>query len=98
MGVQSSREWKDDATGTKDATTARARLLSFPQPALGHMFVHPATDQRYVVAEGEVTPFLYRGLIPVGFSTTLILLRRTDSRYQVPVPPLDKTLTLPDFR
>jgi hypothetical protein len=98
VDVQRSREWKEDATGTKDSSRATARLLSFPHPSLGHMLVHPATDDRYVVAAGEVKPFLYRGMVQIGFEVTLILLRRTDSRYQVPVPTLDKTLALPDYR
>lgn len=98
LNVQRSREWKDDATGTKDSSRATARLLSFPHPALGHMLVHPATDDRYVVVAGEVKPFLYRGMVQIGFEVTLILLRRTDSRYQVRVPALDKDLALPDYR
>lgn len=97
LNSHTERAQDDDLTGRSDVAVFSARVLSFPQPSLGHMFVHPATDDRYLVGE-KVEPFSYRGLVPIAFNVELTLMRRADQRYGLPVPMIDRRLTIPDFK
>lgn len=76
---------RDDGTGSEELVETPARMLAFPQPSRGHLLVHPALDERWVVGE-EVTPYAFKGLVPVAYGVKLHLLRRTDPRYRVPTP------------
>ena len=80
----------DDANNTSstEVDVTKVRLLPWPQPLRNHMFVDPATDRRWLVSD-EVTPFMYRGIYPVGFEAELHFLPQSDSRYRFVVPPVD---------
>jgi len=71
--------------GHADPITVRARMLAHPKPGRGHMIVHPATDNRYVVGD-TIKGWYFRGIVAIAYDVTLHLLRRNDPRYRVPIP------------
>jgi hypothetical protein len=78
--------YSNDEKGKGSDTTYRhqARMLAFPKPMTNHLIVHPATDNRYVVGE-QIQPSLFRGIVAVAYDVELLLLRRNDPRYKVPL-------------
>jgi hypothetical protein len=78
---------RDDGIGLLDEFKVMVRMLGYPRPEKGHMIVHPATDNRYLVTD-VVKPFAFRGTYPVAYQTQLELLRRESPLYRVPVPDL----------
>lgn len=62
-----------------------AHLLAFPRPRPGHLFIHPPTDNRYVVTS-VVQGNLFRGVFPISYDTNIQLLRRSDPRYRIIIP------------
>ena len=77
---------RPDGTGTAQSVELiTARMLAFPSPARGHLLVHPANDDRWVV-ESVVEPYMFRGIAVIAHQVSLHLLRRSDPRYQLPVP------------
>lgn len=91
-----TRKDQADQAGSIEVITTPARLPGFPQPQPGALVVLPYTDDRYVVGE-TVTPFLFRGLVPIGYQVQLTMIPRTDARYRVPVPNLDPRIALPGY-
>jgi len=85
-----------DGTATVEVVETPARLPGFPQPVRGMLVVLPLTDDRFVVGEA-ITPFAYRGVVPVAYQVMLSRLGRQDPRYRVPIPRLDRQLALPAF-
>ena len=87
---QTVRQKQDDAegAGTEELVQCPARLPAFPQPARGHLLIHPATDERWVVSASAIQPFLFKGVAAIAYQVTLQLLRRSDPRYRIPLPPL----------
>lgn len=67
---------------------SKVKLLPWPKPLRGHMFVDPATDRRWIVGE-NILPLMYRGLYPIGFEADLFFLAQSDPRYRFVVPPVD---------
>jgi hypothetical protein len=84
---------RDDGMGILDEFKTMARMLAYPRPEKGHLIVHPATDNRYMVSE-IVKPLAFRGVYPVVYQAQLELLRRESPAYRVPVPDLS-TLAKP---
>lgn len=85
-----------DGTTTVEVVETPARLPGFPQPVRGMLVVLPLTDDRFVVGE-SITPFAYRGVVPIAYQVMLSRLGRQDPRYRVPIPRLDRQLALPSF-
>lgn len=77
-----------DNLGSTETDVTQVRLLPWPKPLRGHMFVDPATDRRWIVGD-EVTPFLYRGIYPLAYEANLSFLRQADARYRFAVPQVD---------
>lgn len=80
-----SREESDDGTGVNNKLVHNGRLLAFPRPKPNHLFVHPPTDNRYVITK-DVQGNFFRGVFPISFSANLQLLRKSDPRYKVELP------------
>jgi len=76
-----------DGMSRDESLTWSARVLPYPRPSVGHVYVNPVTDARYVVA-GEPNGHYFRGIVPVGYDVNLILLGRDDPRYRLPVPTM----------
>jgi hypothetical protein len=83
-------ELKDspDETAPIETDIIKARLMAFPRPARGHMFVDPSTDRRYIVGD-DVDPFDFRGVLPVAYEANLSFLKQSDPRYKFMVPTKD---------
>jgi hypothetical protein len=81
-----SEQDRQDGTGTSQDITGTARMLAFPQPARGHMLVHPPTDERWVVTD-KILPYSFKGVAVIAYDVTISLLNNVDPRYNVPVPP-----------
>lgn len=96
MGATQIQQSAQDGTGTIELVETGARLPGFPQPIRGTLVVLPLTDDRYVVGE-TVTPYAYRGLVPIAYQVTLARLTRQDPRYRVRIPKLDLRLTQPAY-
>jgi hypothetical protein len=75
-------------TSSAQIDVTKVKLLPWPKPLRNHMFVDPATDRRWIV-RGNVTPFMYRGIYPIGFEVDLYFLPQSDPRYRFEVPPVD---------
>jgi len=75
--------------GSTSIGEATMRLLSFPRPAPGHMFVDPRTDNRWVIKQDGIRPFLIRGFLPVAYEVDVLLLQRNDPRYKFEMPDVD---------
>lgn len=86
-GVQNFQRTQDGMS--IEAQPVKGRFLAFPRPLPDYLIVLPAQDDRYVVGR-VIEPFLFRGLVPVGYEAALTLLPRTDARYKLPVPPLPR--------
>jgi hypothetical protein len=76
---------RDDGQGHDDPLIVRARMLAHPRPNRGHLIIHPASDNRYVVGD-TIKGYYFRGIVAIGYDVTLHLLRRNDARYRVPIP------------
>lgn len=81
------RTHRDDGTGILDEYKMTCRMLHFPRPEQGHMILHPASDNRYIVTD-VVKPYCFRGDYPVAYDVQLELDRRESPVYRVPVPDL----------
>jgi len=75
--------------GKEDDHVVQARLLAFPRPVRGHMFVNAVTDERYVVSEAPIKPYMLRGTTPIAYEVTMEQLARNDPRYKLPMPADD---------
>jgi len=84
-GLVNTRVDRPDGFGVDEDSKVNARLMGFPVPQRGHMLVHPATDNRWVVEE-KVKPYLAFGIVPIAFDVTLSLISRGDERYDIKVP------------
>lgn len=78
-----------EGQGSEEIVKCPARMLAFPQPALGQMLVHPAVDERWLVGE-KITPYLFKGTVAISYDVELTLLRRSDLRYNFPLQPLPR--------
>lgn len=68
------------------------RLLAFPRPMPGYMVVISQTDERFVIGPDNIVPFMFKGVLPVGYEVQLLPIPRTDARYKVPVPLISDEL------
>jgi hypothetical protein len=75
----------DDPTGKHavDQNTVKCRALTIPGLITGDLVVHAPTDLRMAVVSAEVEYF--RGLVPIVCSPSMVVLPRSDIRYQVPL-------------
>lgn len=64
----------------------KAKLLAFPRPQAGDLIIHPPTDHRYAITSSVQGSF-FRGVFPISYDTSIQLLRTSDARYRIPVPP-----------
>jgi hypothetical protein len=76
---------RDDGMGHDDPIRVQARMLAHPRPNRGHLIVHTASDNRYVVGD-TIKGYYFRGIVAIRYDVTLHLLRRNDARYRVPIP------------
>jgi hypothetical protein len=83
-----------DGTAKESSEEVQARLPAYPMPRLGTLVVLPDSDTRFVVGE-QVTPFLFASVIPVAYDVRLSLLARTDARYNIQLPELDRDMARP---
>lgn len=67
------------------------RLPAFPRPRHDCLIVQPRTDDRYTLGE-QVEQIAFKGTYPISYRAQLTLLPRSDPRYRVPVPALNKEL------
>ncbi len=63
----------------------KLRLLGFPTPEIGHMLVFPNSDKRLNITN-NITPFLFKGYLPVAYEVMAEEIPRTESRYKIPMP------------
>ncbi len=96
LGSTQVQQSAQDGTGTIELVETPARLPGFPQPIRGTLVVLPLTDDRYVVGD-TVTPYAFRGLVPIAYQVTLARLGRQDPRYRVRIPRLDARLAQPAY-
>ena len=96
LGMTHTQQSEQTGTGISEKAETTARLPGFPQPVLGTLVVLPTSDDRYTVGE-TITPFAFRGLVPVAYQVTLTRLTRDDPRYRIPIPKLDARLALPSY-
>lgn len=75
-------------TASRETDTMDVRLLAWPTPARGHMFVDPTTDRRWLVGD-RITPHTLRGVFPYAYETKLFFLSQGDPRYRFQVPAID---------
>lgn len=85
--LSQQRTPSDDGMMLNEAVVWEAWVLPYPKPNVGHVFVNPTTDDRYVVM-GEPKGHFFRGMVTVGYSVQLHLMSRDDPRYRLPVPIL----------
>jgi len=71
--------------GTDNKFPVKLRLMAFPRPRRGHMFVCQG-DQRFVIGE-TVEPFLFNGIVPIAWEANAEHLKPDDLRYKFPVEP-----------
>lgn len=80
---------RPDGAGSQEITKIGVKLLPYPKPARGHLIIHPARDDRYVIGE-KITGHLFKGVAATIYEVELLLLARDDPRYGVPVPVPNK--------
>lgn len=85
--IQTNSQEEANGERTAEVKTAQAWLPCYPRPAATHFMVNPFTDERWALAP-SIKPFSFLGMIPIKFAVTLVLLHRTDTRYRIPVPPI----------
>lgn len=85
--LQTQNTKETDGMGRAEQAIWQARVLCYPRPSVGHLYVDSRTDQRYVVA-GEPQGYAFRGIAFIGFDVKLLLLGRDDPRYRVPLPTI----------
>ena len=92
MGAMTTAFTKSpDGNGSQESTEVSARLLAFPRPVSNYMIVLPLMDERYAVGE-IIKPFMFKGMLPIGYEVRLNPIPRTDARYKVPVPPMPEEM------
>ena len=84
MGAKAIREDRLDE-GYFDESVQQVKFLSFPPVRTGDMVVDVATDRRWFVGE-SIQAELVKGIIPVGYSSTLTLQSHNHPCYTVPIP------------
>ena len=89
LQINESLSINNEDMGMTDSVIVRARLMAFPKPLRNHLIVHPTTDNRYVVGD-EIKGSYFKGFVAVSYDVELTLLTRSDPRYRVPVPQLNK--------
>lgn len=72
-----------DGTGTRDMVKVDARFIGFPNLRKNDLIVVPQSDQRYLIETNNVG--YLNGKIPICQEVQMVLLRRTDIRYQLPL-------------
>lgn len=85
---------RTDGLGTTDEQTITARFLAYPKPMPNDVIVHVPTDNRYEV-KSAIVPFMFRGLMPVGYTAKMRLIPRNDPRYRIPIPDEYQTMPRP---
>jgi hypothetical protein len=92
-----SVEYSENSTNNKLTQAYQLRLLGFPKPEVGHMIVLPNTDTRLLVTN-NITPYYFKGYLPVAYDVAAEELPKDDSRYSIPLPVLnldpDKAITV----
>lgn len=81
---------RQDHTGIDQDKDVTLRLMAFPHPREGHMFVLPDSGRRYVVADA-IQPFWFKADHPVVWECRAVLLDSRDERSLLDVvelPPL----------
>ena len=76
--------------GLEVSSMNSASTLPYPYPRSGDMLVQPRMDDRYAVV--DAIPSTFKGMVPVVFEMSLVLLRKSDKRYLVDVPPYVKEI------
>lgn len=71
-----------DGSGATDPLHCRARMVAFPSLIKNDMLVDTAADKRYSVETQDISYF--KGKVPLINMAGLVLIRRTDIRYQFP--------------
>lgn len=84
MGAKLQRETRLD-DGVYDESTQLVEFLAFPPVRTGDMVVDVATDRRWFIGE-SIQAELVKGIIPVGYSTTMVLQSHNHPCYSVPIP------------
>jgi hypothetical protein len=86
----SIQEWNptekvDDPSGKHrvDNNAAKTRALAYPDLITDDLIIHPTTDLRMAVMSAGAEYF--RGMVPVVSHPNLVLLPRSDIRYQLPL-------------
>lgn len=72
-----------DGTGSADPAQAKARMLAFPLLAFEDLIVNLNNDRRYFVEKIDLAKV--NAKLPVTANLDLVVLRRSDVRYQLPV-------------
>lgn len=77
----------EESVGNKLTQQYKLRLLGFPCPEIGHMLVLPQTDKRLSITD-NITPYYFKGYLPVAYDVVAEEIPRTESRYKIPLPQL----------
>lgn len=76
-----------EGIGFTQDQVCRFRLLAFPRPDTGHLIILPQSDVRYVITD-TVSPYLFKGHLPVAWEVNASPLKKDDIRYKLEVPDL----------
>lgn len=97
LDVQMQRKQETEGLGESQTVSTSARLPGHPMPDRGSLIILPHSDDRYVVGE-SLKPYLFHGFVPIAWQVELQRLARSDPRYKMAVPTLNKKMATPMFR
>lgn len=72
-----------EGVGAEDPVYFKIRTLAFPGLDADDMIVDPKSDRRFLVEQSDVA--YLNGKVPTVTNASLVLLRRTDVRYKLPI-------------